>query len=277
MTNTLYEKQAKLKELLLSYGKLAVAFSGGVDSTFLLQTAHDVLGDRALAVTAAPVFVPPRELQEAKDFCRSRSIRQIVIPAEALNIDSVRHNPPDRCYHCKHEIFGNILRVAGENGISFVAEGSNTDDVGDYRPGMRAIRELGVKSPLLEAGLSKEDIRALSREMGLPTWDKPSFACLASRFVYGERITDERLSMVDRAEQLLMDLGFRQFRVRIHGDLARIELLPEDLEKLIRQDMRERVYRALKEYGFSYVTLDLAGYRTGSMNETILRNTAEQA
>ena len=277
MNNTLYEKQAKLKELLLSYGKLAVAFSGGVDSTFLLQTAHDVLGDRALAVTAAPVFVPPRELQEAKDFCRSRSIRQIVIPAEALNIDSVRHNPPDRCYHCKHEIFGNILRVAGENGISFVAEGSNTDDVGDYRPGMRAIRELGVKSPLLEAGLSKEDIRALSREMGLPTWDKPSFACLASRFVYGERITDERLSMVDRAEQLLMDLGFRQFRVRIHGDLARIELLPEDLEKLIRQDLRERVYRALKEYGFSYVTLDLAGYRTGSMNETILRNTAEQA
>ena len=277
MNNTLYEKQAKLKELLLSYGNLAVAFSGGVDSTFLLQTAHDVLGDRALAVTAAPVFVPPRELQEAKDFCRSRSIRQIVIPAEALNIDSVRHNPPDRCYHCKHEIFGNILRVAGENGISFVAEGSNTDDVGDYRPGMRAIRELGVKSPLLEAGLSKEDIRALSREMGLPTWDKPSFACLASRFVYGERITDERLSMVDRAEQLLMDLGFRQFRVRIHGDLARIELLPEDLEKLMQQDLRERVYRALKEYGFSYVTLDLAGYRTGSMNETILRNTAEQA
>ena len=277
MNNTLYEKQAKLKELLLSYGKLAVAFSGGVDSTFLLQTAHDVLGDRALAVTAAPVFVPPRELQEAKDFCRSRSIRQIVIPAEALNIDSVRHNPPDRCYHCKHEIFGIILRVAGENGISFVAEGSNTDDVGDYRPGMRAIRELGVKSPLLEAGLSKEDIRALSREMGLPTWDKPSFACLASRFVYGERITDERLAMVDRAEQLLMDLGFRQFRVRIHGDLARIELLPEDLEKLMQQDLRERVYRALKEYGFSYVTLDLAGYRTGSMNETILRNTAEQA
>ena len=277
MNTTLYEKQAKLKELLQSYGKLAVAFSGGVDSTFLLQTAHDVLGDRALAVTAAPVFVPPRELQEAKDFCRSRSIRQIVIPAEALNIDSVRHNPPDRCYHCKHEIFGNILRVAGENGISFVAEGSNTDDVGDYRPGMRAIRELGVKSPLLEAGLSKEDIRALSREMGLPTWDKPSFACLASRFVYGERITDERLAMVDRAEQLLMDLGFRQFRVRIHGDLARIELLPEDLETLIRQDLREKVYRSLKEYGFSYVTLDLAGYRTGSMNETILRNTAEQA
>ncbi len=277
MNNTLYEKQAKLKELLLSYGNLAVAFSGGVDSTFLLQTAHDVLGDRALAVTAAPVFVPPRELQEAKDFCSSRGIQQIVIPAEALNIDSVRHNPPDRCYHCKHEIFGNILRVAGENGISFVAEGSNTDDVGDYRPGMRAIRELGVKSPLLEAGLSKEDIRALSREMGLPTWDKPSFACLASRFVYGEQITDERLFMVDRAEQLLMDLGFRQFRVRIHGDLARIELLPEDLETLIRQDLREKVYRSLKEYGFSYVTLDLAGYRTGSMNETILRNTAEQA
>ena len=271
MNNTLYEKQAKLKELLLSYGNLAVAFSGGVDSTFLLQTAHDVLGDRALAVTAAPVFVPPRELQEAKDFCSSRGIQQIVIPAEALNIDSVRHNPPDRCYHCKHEIFGNILRVAGENGISFVAEGSNTDDVGDYRPGMRAIRELGVKSPLLEAGLSKEDIRALSREMGLPTWDKPSFACLASRFVYGEQITDERLFMVDRAEQLLMDLGFRQFRVRIHGDLARIELLPEDLETLIAKYRRTGLKPIPVFHFFCYNALINAPDRHSSRNLRIQR------
>ena len=274
--NPLYEKQTKLKELFHSYGKIAVAFSGGVDSTFLLQSAHDTLGDRVLAVTAAPAFVPPRELQEAKDFCLLRGIRQIVIPANRLDIDSVRHNPPNRCYYCKLEIFGNILRIAEENDIPFVAEGSNTDDVRDYRPGMRAIRELGVKSPLLEAGLGKADIRVLSREMGLPTWDKPSFACLASRFVYGERITDEKLRMVDRAEQLLMDLGFRQFRVRIHGNLARIELLPEDFETLIRQNLRETVYHALKEYGFSYVTMDLGGYRTGSMNETILQNRAEQ-
>lgn len=264
-----YEKYEKLKAWLRDCGGIAVAFSGGVDSTFLLQVAHDVLGERAVAVTAAPVFVPPRELREAVEFCRSHGIRQIVIPSEELNINSVRHNPPDRCYHCKREIFGNILRVARENNITTVAEGSNTDDTGDYRPGMRAIRELGVKSPLLEAELSKSDIRMLSRELGLPTWNKPSFACLASRFVYGEPITDEKLSMVDRAEQLLMDLGFRQFRVRIHGNLARIELLPEDLELLIRQDLREQVYRALKEYGFSYVTLDLAGYRTGSMNEVL--------
>ena len=158
-----------------------------------------------------------------------------------------------------------------QNGITHVAEGSNTDDTGDYRPGMRAIRELGVLSPLLEAGLSKSDIRALSKELDLPTWDKPSFACLASRFVYGERITDEKLSLVDRAEQLLLDLGFRQFRVRIHGDLARIEILPEDFGRLMEENLRERIYASLKTYGFSYITLDLAGYRTGSMNEVLKR------
>ena len=269
MDITLQEKYADLKQALLSCGSVAVAFSGGVDSTFLLQTAFDVLGDRAIAVTAAPVFVPQREQREALDFCASRGIRQIVIPAEALDIDGVRHNPPDRCYHCKREIFGKILAVAAQNGIQAVAEGSNTDDTGDYRPGMRAIRELGVLSPLLDAGLSKADIRALSRERGLPTWSKPSFACLASRFVYGEAITDEKLSMVDRAEQLLLDLGFRQFRVRIHGNLARIEILPEDFERMNQPALREAVSQNLKKFGFSYVSLDLTGYRTGSMNEVL--------
>ena len=224
----LHEKYSILQSRLSELGSLAVAFSGGVDSTFLLRVAHDVLGDRALAVTAAPPFVPVREQKEAADFCRTAGIRQIVIPPDALDMNSIRHNPPDRCYHCKRIIFSRIIEAAGQNGIRHVAEGSNTDDTGDYRPGMRAIRELGVLSPLLDAGLSKSDIRVLSRELDLPTWDKPSFACLASRFVYGEAITDERLAMVDRAEQLLLDLGFRQFRVRIHGDLARVEILPAD-------------------------------------------------
>ena len=242
-----------------------------MDSTFLLQVAHDVLGDRTLAVTAAPPFVPVREQKEASDYCREAGIRQIVIPLEVLNIDSIRHNPPDRCYHCKRLIFGKIIEAAQQNGIPYVAEGSNTDDTGDYRPGMRAIRELGVLSPLLDAGLSKSDIRSLSKELDLPTWDKPSFACLASRFVYGEAITDERLAMVDRAEQLLLDLGFRQFRIRIHRNLARIEILPDDFKKIMEADCREKVYTELKAYGFSYVTLDLAGYRTGSMNEVLKR------
>ena len=267
----LHEKYSSLQSRLLELGSLAVAFSGGVDSTFLLQVAHDVLGDRTLAVTAAPPFVPVREQKEASDYCREAGIRQIVIPPEVLNIDSIRHNPPDRCYHCKRLIFGKIIEAAQQNGIPYVAEGSNTDDTGDYRPGMRAIRELGVLSPLLDAGLSKSDIRSLSKELDLPTWDKPSFACLASRFVYGEAITDERLAMVDRAEQLLLDLGFRQFRVRIHGDLARIEILPDDFKKIMEADCREKVYSELKAYGFSYVTLDLAGYRTGSMNEVLKR------
>ena len=267
--DTLHTKYDALRGRLQDLGSLAVAFSGGVDSTFLLQVAHDVLGDRALAVTAAPPFVPVREQKEASDFCRKAGIRQIVIPAEALDLDGIRHNPPDRCYHCKRMIFGRIIDAAKEAGIPYVAEGSNTDDTGDYRPGMRAIRELGVLSPLLDAGLSKADIRTLSKELALPTWDKPSFACLASRFVYGEAITDERLSMVDRAEQLLLDLGFRQFRVRIHGDLARIEILPEDFDRIMTPEVRGQITTALKEYGFSYVTLDLSGYRTGSMNEVL--------
>lgn len=267
--DTVREKYELLKSALLSYGSIVVAFSGGVDSTFLLKVAHDLLGDRAVAVTAAPVFVPRREQNEALSFCSEQKIRQIIIPAEQLNIDSIRHNPPDRCYHCKREIFGKILEVAAQNGISTVAEGSNMDDTGDYRPGMRAIHELGVVSPLLEAGLTKAEIRQLSQELGLPTWNKPSFACLASRFVYGEAITDKRLSMVDQAEQTLLDLGFRQFRVRIHGDLARIEILPEEFAQIMKAETRDRITRNLKEYGFSYVTLDLTGYRTGSMNEVL--------
>ena len=265
----LQEKYEYLKRLFAGYGSVAVAFSGGVDSSFLLTVAHNLLGEEAVAVTAAPAFVSPREQQEARTFCLERGIRQIVIPAEDLNVDRIRHNPPDRCYHCKKQIFGKIKAVAAKEGIFCVAEGSNADDTEDYRPGFRAICELGILSPLLEAGLTKTEIRVLSKELGLPTWDKPPFACLASRFAYGETITDEKLHAVDRAEQLLMELGFRQIRVRVHGNLSRIEALPEDISRLTEPELREHISAKLREYGFSYVTTDLAGYRTGSMNEVL--------
>ncbi len=265
----LHQKYRKLKEILRSCGTIAIAYSGGVDSTFLLKTAAEVLGGQVLAVTAAAPFVPERELQETKRFCGENGIRQTVIVSDVLDSETFRKNPPDRCYYCKRDLFGRMLAEADRNGISVIAEGSNMDDTGDYRPGLRAIRELGVRSPLQEAGLYKSEIRTLSRELGLPTWDKPSFACLASRFVYGEAITEKKLAMVDRAEQRLLDLGFRQFRVRLHGNLARIEVLPEEMERLAAAPVREGLYAQLKALGFDYVTLDLGGYRTGSMNETL--------
>ena len=238
------------------------------DSTFLLAVAHQVLGQGAGAVTAASPLIPEQELEEAAAFCRDRGIVQILCPVDALAVEKIRSNPPDRCYWCKQAVFTALGQAAAGHGFAVLAEGSNTDDTGDYRPGMRAVRELGVRSPLLEAGLSKADIRALSRQMGLPTWDKPSFACLASRFVYGERITLKKLSMVEQAEQYLLDLGFRQLRVRMHGEgLARIEVPAEELPSLLTH--RIEVSERLHAVGFDYVTMDLQGYRSGSMNETL--------
>ncbi len=265
----LTQKKSKLEEYLKSLGKVAVAFSSGVDSTFLLKVAHDTLGDNAIAITMKSASVPVRELEESAAFCKKEGIRQIIAEADQMAIEGFADNPPDRCYICKKSLFSKMLSVASDNGFEHVAEGSNMDDLGDYRPGLKALSELDIMSPLREAGLTKSDIRMLSRELDLPTWDKPSFACLATRFVYGDRITEEKLRMIDKAEQKLLDLGFTQFRVRIHGDIARIEIKPEEFGKLIVTDIRSEVNGYLQELGFRYVTMDLGGYVTGSMNKVL--------
>jgi uncharacterized protein len=271
------KKEKDLRNLLKSYGRVVVAFSSGVDSTYLLRVASEELPQNVIAVTATSCSFPKRELEEAKAFCRANGIPHIIVESEELDIDGFRQNPKNRCYLCKRELFEKILAVAQEQGAKAVLEASNMDDNGDYRPGLTAVKELGIKSPLREVGLYKAEIRERSKALGLPTWNKQSFACLASRFVYGETISEEKLSMVDRAEQLLLDLGFHQLRVRIHDRLARIEVEPEEFDRLMEEPTRTKIYDALKSYGFSYVTLDLKGYRTGSMNETLEREELQSA
>lgn len=260
-----------LKEYLTRIGSVAVAFSGGVDSAFLLKTAVDILGrDKVLAITAVSSLFPEREQREAEEFCVKYGIKQIKVNHNEFEIKGFENNPPNRCYLCKRRLFEQIISIAEENNIKYVADGSNMDDNGDYRPGMEAARELNIKSPLQYAGLYKKDIRELSRKIGLSTWNKPSLACLASRFAYGEIISEEKLAMVDKAEQLLFDMGFRQLRVRIHGQengfIARIEIMPEEFPQLMEEDSRKRINKYFREIGFSYVALDLEGYRMGNMN-----------
>jgi len=269
LTDELQEKLAKLEEYIRELGSLAIGFSGGVDSSFLLAVAHEVLGDNVIAVTGADASVPEREVNEAIAFCKERGIRHIICKVDPLQEEGYRNNSPDRCYFCKHGIFTEVKRIADEYGIKYMAEGSNMDDIGDYRPGLRAAAELSVKSPLREARLNKSEIRIISRAMGLPTWSKPAYACLASRFVYGEEITEKKLHMIDRAEQFLIEHGFFEERVRMHGNIARIEVPPLDITRLAADGVREEVYEELRKIGFLFVTLDLKGYRLGSMNATL--------
>ena len=266
-----YRKKERLEAYLKGLGSVAVAFSSGVDSAFLLKVAHGQLGENAVAVTMRSCLFPERELNEAAAFCRAQGIRHVIAQAQPLSLEGFAGNPPERCYICKKHLLAQILSAARTLGIGCVAEGSNADDVGDFRPGMRAVAEAGVISPLKEFGFTKDEIRFLSKELGLPTWDKPSYACLATRFVYGETITREKLAAVDRAEQRLRELGVRQARVRVHGNIARIETEPEAFPILLQPQTAAALNAALRELGFLYVTLDLGGYQTGSMNKPLIK------
>jgi len=251
-------------------GKVVVAYSGGVDSTLLLRVAKESLREEnVVAVTALSPLYPDRELAGAKRMAQEMGVKHILIESNELEIEGFSKNPSNRCYFCKKELFEEMQSLARKEAISFVVEGSTLDDEKDHRPGRRAIQELGIRSPLQEAGFTKKDVRELSRTLGLPTWDKPSFACLASRFPYGEEITPEGLRMVDEAEDFLFSLGFKQVRVRHYQSLARIEVYPEEMSRLMSGSLREKVVNRLKEIGYRYVTLDLQGFRSGSMNEVL--------
>ena len=266
----LTRKIERLCEIVRSLDSVLIAYSGGVDSTFLARVAHDELGENAVTVTARSETYPESEYHEAVVLAGEIGIRHLSIETDELAVDAFRNNPPDRCYHCKYELFGKLRSMAQEMGLRHVADGANADDADDFRPGLRAGAELGVRSPLKEAGLTKDDIRAASRALGLRTWDKPAYACLSSRFPYGESITPEKVARVGRAEEFLRrSLGLRQVRVRHHGVVARIEVPPEGIAALVEPATREIIVARFKELGFAYVTLDLQGFRSGSMNEVL--------
>ncbi|MEK7671112.1 MAG: ATP-dependent sacrificial sulfur transferase LarE [Bacteroidota bacterium] len=263
-------KHLKLQSILNGMESVAIGYSGGVDSTLLLKVAADVLGDKAVAMIGRSETYPTREFEEAVKIAESIGARYHIVQTEETDILKFKENPANRCYFCKTELFGKLDDIAEREGLRWIADGTITDDVGDFRPGMKAKSENNVRSPLLEAELSKVEVREISKHLGLPTWDKPAFACLSSRFPYGMSITKENLTKVDNAETLLRDLGFRFFRVRFHDErTARVEVGKEEIARLLDDDLRERIVAHMKQLGFTYITLDLQGYRTGSMNEVL--------
>ncbi|MBM4036377.1 MAG: ATP-dependent sacrificial sulfur transferase LarE [Planctomycetes bacterium] len=270
MTEERLAKLERLRDALRATGGCAVAYSGGVDSSLLLAVAHEVLGPRCLAVIATSSTYAEREGRAALQWVRQRGIPHVVIESEELDIPGFRDNPPDRCYHCKRELFTKVRQQAAARGLEHVADGTNADDARDYRPGRRAAGELRVLSPLLEAGLAKADIRAVAREVyHLPMADKPAMACMASRFPYGSAITRDKLRQVEAIEGMLERLGFRTYRARHHGTVLRLELGPDEIPRLAQPETRHGIVEFAKSLGFTYVTLDLEGYRTGSMNATL--------
>jgi len=261
------EKLENLKKSISRMERAIVAFSGGVDSTFLLKICVDVLGrENVIAVTAVSPTYQEEEIEEARAFAKSMGIEHLIIHTHEMENDKFVSNPRERCYFCKKELFSELKRIASQHGVRYVLDATNKDDESDFRPGMRALREEGVISPLREAGITKEEIRYFSKKLGLPTYDKPSQACLASRFPYGEKITEEKLKMVKEAERFLKMLGFKVVRVRHHGRMARIEVGREEMKKILENDIRTKIYERFREIGYVWVCLDLMGYRSGSMN-----------
>ncbi|MHC4183213.1 MAG: ATP-dependent sacrificial sulfur transferase LarE [Planctomycetota bacterium] len=269
------EKLLKLREIVKKLKSVVVAFSGGVDSTLVAKVCYDVLKDNSMAVTARSETYPDFEFEEAKGLAKEIGIRHLVLNTSELAIEGFASNPPDRCYFCKTELFEKLKDIAKQHRFLHVADGANLDDMEDYRPGLEASKELGVKSPLKEAGMTKKDVREASKMLNLPNWNKPAYACMSSRFPYGQSITEEKLKMVSEAEKYLRGLGLEQFRVRHHETIARIEVLPEDIHILTNSPTRDELLGKFKEIGFTYVTLDLEGYRSGSMNEVLSAGTTQ--
>ena len=262
------KKLHHLKKLIGEMESVLIAYSGGVDSAFLVRVAKDILDDdKVIAVTATSLIYPAYEIKETKTIAKKLMVKHLVIKTDVLSNKKFAGNPVNRCYWCKRELFSKLIALAKEYKLNYVLDGSNYDDTKDFRPGMKAARELGVRSPLEEAELGKDEIRSLSERLGLPTWNKPSLACLASRFPYGMKITKENLAKVDKAETFLRKFGVTQVRVRHHGQIARIEVYKNEIPRLLKEDVRDKIITKFKELGYNYVTVDLEGYRTGSMNE----------